>query len=394
MYKRLLKQRLTKLAKQFPAVSVVGPRQSGKTTLVQKTFSKYEYVSLEDLDTREFATEDPRGFLKQYQNGVILDEIQRVPDLFSYLQTEIDRNRKPGQWILTGSQNFLLLSGISQTLAGRTAICHLFPLTMIEQMGSSKAPDLSWQEQLFRGFYPEINWTQDDVQEWYSAYLQTYVQRDVRDFARIGDLTSFSRFIRLCAGRSGQLLSMNNLAVDASISQPTAKSWLSILESSGLIFQLQPYHTNFSKRLVKTTKLYWLDTGLLCHLLRIRRPQELFEHPFRGAIFESFVISEIYKLMITWQTEPDIYFWRDRSGHEVDAIVEIGQHRWPLEIKSSETISRDYLKGLNFWSGLAGNDVPGILVYTGNKSYKRSENQILPWYGIGKWLLRMLKNKP
>ncbi len=398
MFPRNLSPRLTRLSTQFPALSIIGPRQSGKTTLARACFPEHHYVSLEDPDQREYAAEDPRGFLRhclsagvaggtpdQPNRGVILDEVQKLPDLFSYLQGEIDRDRVPGRWILTGSQNFLLMSAISQSLAGRTAVCTLPPLSCSERYAESGKTQAHWSEQIWRGFYPELNYRPElDPSEWYAAYLQTYVQRDVRDFARIGDLNTFSRFIRLCAGRSGQLLSKSALAVETGVSQPTISAWLSILEASGLVLLLPPYHRNYNKRLVKTPKLYWLDSGLLCYLLRIGSAAALLEHPFRGAVFESFVLGEIFKEQVAHRTEADIYFWRDRSGHEVDLILERDGVPMAIEIKATETVRKELFKGLNTWKKIAHEEstTESALVYAGNESFDRSGFRVVGWQAI------------
>lgn len=394
MFPRTLTARLTRLREQFPALSIIGPRQSGKTTLARSCFPGHHYVSLEDPDQREYATEDPRGFLQhclsqgasgEPDGGVILDEVQKLPALFSYLQGEIDRERVLGRWVLTGSQNFLLMAAISQSLAGRTAVCMLPPLSCAELFAPTKVPAIHWSEQLWRGFYPEVNQRRAlNPSEWYAAYVQTYVQRDLRDFARIGDLDSFTRFVRLCAGRSGQLLSKSALAVETGVSQPTIRSWLSILEASGLVLLLQPYHRNFNKRLVKTPKLYWLDSGLLCYLLRIGSPTALLEHPFRGAVFESFAVTELFKQQVAVRTEPDLYFWRDRSGHEVDLILERDGDPMAIEIKATETLRKDLFKGLASWNKLTSGDAAAgpALIYAGDETLRRSGYQVVGWRAI------------
>ncbi len=398
MFPRNLFARLSRLRTQFPAISIIGPRQSGKTTLARICFPEHYYVSLEDPDQQEYAAADPRGFLHHCLSkgaaetkpggsggGVILDEIQKLPTLFSYLQGEIDRDRVPGRWILTGSQNFLLMSAISQSLAGRTAVCTLPPLSCSELYAKPGTAETHWSEQLWRGFYPELNRNRElDPMEWYAAYVQTYVQRDVRDFARIGDLNLFTRFIRLCAGRSGQLLSKSALAVETGVSQPTINSWLSILEASGLLLLLPPYHRNYNKRLVKTPKLYWLDSGLLCYLLRIGSAAALLEHPFRGAVFESFALGEIFKERTASRTEPDIYFWRDRSGHEVDLILEQEGIPTAIEIKATETVRSDLFKGLATWNKLAHGETAAepALIYAGSDSFNRSGYRVVGWRAL------------
>ena len=384
MFRRTLQVHLKRLSRQFPVVSVVGPRQSGKTTLAQLTFPDATYISLEDLDEQSFAREDPRGFLARFKDTVILDEVQRVPELFSYLQGVVDRDRVPGKWILTGSQNFLLMERISQSLAGRTALTQLFPLSLKELLGTEARPERPWNHYTYTGLFPEIHNKDMEPADWYRAYIQTYVERDMRDLVRIGDLSAFSRFVRLCAARSGQLLNYNALAIDVGISQPTVKKWVSILETCGLVILLRPHYVNFSKRLVKTPKLYWTDPGLLCHLLRVKSPDDLLNYPFTGQIFETFVVSEFLKAFVHNCLEPDIFFWRDRAGHEVDLIVEAGKRWIPVEIKSSTTISRAFFKGLNYWLALdkGNHSRGGALIHTGDTEYVRSGHQVIPWYKI------------
>ncbi|RME64828.1 MAG: ATP-binding protein, partial [Nitrospirae bacterium] len=307
MIKRHLEPKLIELARTFPVVTVTGPRQSGKTTLVKWAFPEYDYVSLEDPDEREFATEDPRGFLRRFSKGVVFDEVQKTPHLLSYIQGIVDSNPKAGQFILTGSNQFRLLNKISQSLAGRTAILYLLPFSFREILGyppedpctlkTKKINPQGWslEEVLFKGFYPPIHDRSLPPHAWLSGYHQTYIERDVREVLNIGNLDTFHRFIRLCATRAGQLLNLSSLAVDAGISHTTARTWLSVLQASFILYTLQPHFANFSKRIIKTPKLYFYDTGLLCYLLRIRTPEELMTHPMKGHIFENFIITEFYK---------------------------------------------------------------------------------------------------
>jgi predicted AAA+ superfamily ATPase len=395
MIRRALEPVLKKLARQYPVVTLTGPRQSGKTTLVQAVFPRHEYASLEEPDVREYALEDPRGFLAQFTGGVVLDEVQRVPALFSYLQTIVDREDRPGRFILSGSQNFLLLGSISQSLAGRSAILHLLPFSLRELMGRKpfsleslgrelprsrrqSPPDL--METLFRGFYPRIHDKHLDPATWYSGYYQTYVERDVREIVNVGDLEVFGRFVRLCAGRNGQLLNLSSLANDCGITHTTAGRWISILEASFLVHLLRPYHVSFGKRLIKSPKLYFLDTGLLCYLLRIQSPADLRLHASRGPIFESFVISELIKSFLHQGKEADLYFWRDATGHEIDAVVDQGSERVAVEIKSGETVAADFFAGLEFWRALVGDpEAPAALVTGGDRSSRRRGVQVYSW---------------
>lgn len=395
MIKRALQTTLTKIARSYPVVTLTGPRQSGKTTLVQTAFSGHDYASLEDPDVRSFALEDPRGFLSQYRGPVILDEVQRAPDLFSYIQTIVDQGGSPGRFILTGSQNFLLLRSISQSLAGRSAVLHLLPFSLSELLGRpapplssigrklprlKTPPQIDLMETLFRGFYPRIHDKNLDPQQWLRNYYRTYVERDVREIVNVGDIESFSRFVRLCAGRNGQLLNLSSLGNDAGITHTTAKRWLSILEASFIVTLLRPYHHNFSKRLIKSPKLYFLDTGLLCYLLRIHSPESLQLNAMRGAIFESYVLSELTKNALNRGDEPDLFFWRDSTGHEIDIVIELGEGSTALEVKSGQTIARDFFSGLRFWRELVGESLaPAALVYGGDQSFEREGVTVYRW---------------
>jgi len=391
---RHLNRPLQKAAQQYPVITLTGPRQSGKTTLVRSLFPDHDYVSLEAPDEREFAIEDPRGFLNQFSGGVILDEVQRAPDLLSFIQGIVDEKERPGQFILTGSQNFLLLQPVTQSLAGRTAIFHLLPFSRselqnqppmpLETLGralpSHRPTTGNLFELLLTGFYPRIHDKQLDPHEWLRNYYQTYIERDVRTILNIGDIEAFSRFVRLCAGRSGQLLNLTSLGADCGISHATAKRWLSLLEASFIVYLLRPHHKSFNKRLIKSPKLYFVDTGLLTYLLRIRSIDQLEIHPSRGAVFETFVVSELLKTCVHLATEPDMYFWRDSSGHEVDLLIEQDGELIPIEIKSGQTIASDFFKGLDFWRSLSGQEnAPAALVFGGSTSTKRKGTVIYSW---------------
>ena len=398
MIPRILEKKLRIAAKQYPVVTLTGPRQSGKTVLSRAAFPDYKYVSLEDPETRSFAIEDPRGFLEQFEANVILDEIQRTPDLFSYIQTRVDENDRAGEFILTGSQNFLLLKTISQTLAGRCAILHLLPFSVSELMAwlelntdeiglkypsGRQKPDSDLLQWLFTGFYPRIHDKKLAPQEWLKNYTQTYLERDVRDIVNVGDLEAFRRFMALCAGRVGRLLNLSSLAADCGITHTTARRWLSVLETSFIVILLRPHYQNFNKRMVKAPKLYFLDTGLLCYLLRIRKPEELRMHSARGAIFESFVISELYKKALHIGQDPDFYFWRDSAGHEVDVIIDKGLELIPLEIKSGRTVAKDFFKGLDYWKRISGKgDASAALLYAGDQSFQRKGVSVYAWWNF------------
>lgn len=399
MIPRQLGEKIRQTAEQYPVISLTGPRQSGKTTLIRAIFPDMQYFSLEDPELRHLAGEDPRGFLAQFQEqGVILDEVQRTPDLFSYIQTRVDEVDRPGQFILSGSQNFLLLKNISQTLAGRCAIFNLLPFSVnelrqnphppVDDLGQ-KIPSIPEPENgnifdlLFTGFYPRIHDKKLDAQEWLKNYTQTYLERDVRDLINIGDLESFRRFMSLCAGRVGQLLNLSSLASDCGITHTTAKRWLSVLETSFIVILLRPHYQNFNKRLVKTPKLYFIDTGLLCYLLRVRSPEDLLLNASRGAIFENYVVAELLKRRLHAGQEPDLYFWRDSAGHELDIIIDLGNRLIPIEVKSGHTIVKDFFKGLNFWKSLSSNpSSPAALIYAGNRSLYQNNTAIYSWWNF------------
>jgi len=395
MIKRTLSDKLLALARQFPVVSVTGPRQSGKTTLTRMVFRDYDYISLEDPDEREFAHGDPKGFLKRFTDGVILDEIQRAPALLSYIQGIVDSDRSPGRFVLTGSQQLRVMEKVSQTLAGRTAIVILLPFSLYELLGEPssdpwkidtlpdkrKKPPFTLEKILYQGLYPRIYDKKLDAQDWLSAYYRTYVERDVRDIANIGNLETFQRFVRLCAGRSGQLLNHSSLASDCGVSHTTARHWISILEAGFIIHLLPPHHANFSKRVIKSPKLYFLDTGLLCYLLRIREPDDILVHAMKGAIFETFVVSELYKAFAHRGEMPPLYFWRDRTGHEVDIVVDTGKKLVPVEIKSGETIVSSLLDGLRYFVSLGSPaSKTGVLIHGGDALYRRENFVVRPWY--------------
>lgn len=377
MIHRTLTEHLQYLATKFPVVALTGPRQSGKTTLVENLFSSKAYVSLEDPDVREFATTDPKGFLNQFDDGVVIDEAQHVPQLFSYIQTRVDKSKKAGEFILTGSQNFLLLEKISQSLAGRAAVMHLLPLS-VQELSEAQLSLENPFALIQKGFYPRI-YDQDIAPlDWYKSYINTYIERDVRQIKNITDLSKFQLFIKLCAGRIGQLLNISSLANDCGVNQTTIGSWLGILEASFIICLLRPHHQNFDKRLVKQPKLYFYDTGLACYLLGIRKPEELMTHYMRGSLFENFVVSELIKKRFNQGREADLNFWRDSHGHEVDVIMSQGDRVIPLEIKSAATLSNDQFKALTYWQQLA-HGAKGYLVYAGDQSQARTNATVLSW---------------
>jgi predicted AAA+ superfamily ATPase len=389
MIGRDLAPHLTAAAKAFPAVTLTGPRQSGKSTLCQAIFPRHAYVSLEATDVRRFAQQDPRAFLGQFPQGAIIDEIQRAPELPSYLQEFIDRDPFPGRWIVTGSQNLAVIETVSQSLAGRTAILHLLPLSHGEVLRFRKHPH-SLEETLFAGGYPRIFDRGLAPSAWLSAYVATYVERDVRSVLKVGDLMTFQRFVELCAGRTAQLLNLSNLADDSGISQPTAKAWLSVLEATFIVFRLPVFSRGVRKRLVKMPKLHFCDTGLACWLLGIRSPDQLRAHPLRGALFETWVASEIMKHRIHHGESGGLFYYRDRHGTEADAVVVRGEGLSVVEAKAGATVSDEMVGAFRrVRDGLAlSTPTDSCLVYGGEMPQKRSDLTVLPWTAVHKhrWL--------
>ena len=383
MIKRELASKLETLSRQYPVVTVTGPRQSGKTTLVKAVFPGWTYVSLEEPDIREYALSDPRGFIEAYPEGAILDEIQRAPDLFSYIQTHVDNKNKEGVYILTGSFNFGLMEGISQSLAGRVAVLELLPLAYSEMVQSEIAPG-SIEELMFIGGYPRIYDRSLTPQQWYGNYVTTYLERDVRQVKNVTDLSVFQRFLKMCAARSGQILNLSSLGDDCGITHNTAKSWLSILEAGYIVYLLKPHYQNFNKRLIKSPKIYFYDSGLLSYLLGISDPEILRTHASKGHIFETWVISELLKGRMNRGLRDNLYFWRDNQGHEIDCIVDQGDLLIPIEIKSGKTVSHDFFKGLRFWSKISGADAKQmVLVYAGSMDQTRKDGKVLSWKSFG-----------
>lgn len=386
-FKRTIEQAIKLYAKKYPVLAVTGPRQSGKTTMLKTMFANYTYVSLENPDMREFATKDPNGFFKHYPGNLILDEVQQTPALFSYIQTIVDASGKMGQFILSGSQNFQFMHNITQSLAGRVALFKLLPFDLSELKQAKLLPD-SYAETMVKGCYPAIFDREINSKVFYANYLQTYVEKDLKLLIEIRDLRQFRNFISLCAARAGQLLNLNALANKCGISQPTAKAWLSVLESSYIVFLLQPYHVNFNKRIVKTPKLYFYDTGLLCHLLKISKPDSIPMHPNKGSLFENFMVSEAFKQNEHKYLQADFSFWRDASGHEVDLLIEHNDKIGIAEIKASETIKSDDFKGLNYFAELDGSNVKHKhLLYAGALSQKRSQANITAWNKVADILI-------
>lgn len=381
MISRQISQYLQKISHYYPVIMLTGPRQSGKTTLVKSLFAEKTYLSLEDIDNRQFATEDPRGFLNQLPQGAIIDEAQYVPTLFSYIQTRVDKHQQLAEFILTGSQNFLLLEKVSQSLAGRAGIAHLLPFSLKELQEANIQDKNDLDQRIFNGFYPRIYDLNIEPNDWYKSYVNTYIERDIRQIKNVQNLSKFQLFIRLCAGRIGQLLNLSSLATECGVNHSTIQSWLSILEASFLIFRLQPYHKNFNKRLVKQAKLYFYDTGLACYLLGISQSTQLHSHYLKGSLFENFIIADLIKKQFNQGKDPNFYFWRDNHGHEIDLLIEQGEDLLPIEIKSGATITKDFFKPLNFWLKLS-NITKGYLIYTGKQSQVRNNIDILSWHDL------------
>src|SRR5690554_840254 len=366
MIPREAEKELKLLANQFKAVAVTGPRQSGKTTLVRMVFPDKPYANLENPDLRMYAIQDPRGFLSDYPNGAILDEVQRAPELFSYLQQILDEKNGTGIFILTGSNNFLLQNNISQSLAGRVGYLFLLPLTLAEINAAEDRTD----RLLLKGGYPELYHKNLNPDRYYANYIRTYVERDVRLLKNISDLYTFERFLRLCAGRTGQLLNMSSLATETGVDVKTIGSWIGVLEASFIVFRLQPFHKNFNKRIVKMPKLYFYDTGLAAALMGLNSDTQLALHPFRGSLFENLVVVDFLKQLYNAGKSDDLFFWRDNTGNEIDLLLKIDNDRVPVEIKSGMTITDDFFKGIRYWHKLTQSE-GGYLVYDGNMVQKR-----------------------
>lgn len=377
--KRQLEEPIRSLLTKYPILALTGPRQSGKTTLLKDMFPDYRYVSLEDTGLRQFATDDPVGFLKKYDSRVILDEVQRTPNLFSHLQTVVDESGQMGQYILSGSQNFHLMERITQSLAGRVALFKLLPFDSRELNREGLLP-ADWKTAIVKGFYPAIYDRDLHSSVYYANYLQTYIDRDVTSLSNVHDLKRFHNFIGLCAARTGQLLNLSNLAIECGVSQPTAKSWLSILESSYIVFLLPPYYENFSKRIVKTSKLYFYDTGLASFLLGLRQPEDLDDPTLIGSLFENLVIADVLKKNHHQYLLREYWFWQSSSGYEVDLLTKKGGRFDVYEIKSSQTILPKHHKGLAYFSEVAKGHVnTRTLVYGGDDSHDRTQFLVRRW---------------
>ncbi len=381
--KRTMAADIEDAAQYFSAIVILGPRQSGKTTLAKAVFKQHAYVNLEHPGVREFAQNDPEGFFEQYRNdhGMIIDEFQNVPELLSYIQIFIDEEKKRGYFILTGSQNFLMNEKISQTLAGRISIHTLLPLS-IEELKKAKLLPKKPEELMWKGSYPAMYAQKVPPARWYPGYVQTYLERDVRQLKQVENLTTFKTFMQMCAGRIGQVLNFTSLGNDVGVSDVTVRRWITLLEASYIVFVLRPHHNNLNKRLIKSPKLYFYDTGLASFLLNIDE-NSIAQHHLRGGLFENLIISDFYKRFYNHGKIPSLYFWRDRTGHEIDLLMDKGATAQPIEIKASRTISHSFFKNVHYWAELAGADEKeSAVIYAGDENQRRSAGKVVSWKDV------------
>ena len=383
LVKREISSHIRKLAKQLPVVTITGPRQSGKTTVAKEVFKNKPYLNLEIPDIREFAITDPRGFLSDIPKGAIIDEIQRAPNLTSYIQGIVDEKKVNGMFILTGSQQLAVSNTISQSLAGRTALVKLLPFSLQEVTKNYKKPELN--DLLYSGFYPRIYEQKLDPTQTMADYFETYVERDLRQLAQIKNLNLFQKFVKLCAGRAGQILNLHNLASDVGVSHTTAREWITLLEASYVVFLLQPYHTNINKRLIKSPKLYFYDVGLVSYLLGIENKNQVATHPLRGHLFENMIVVELLKNRYNKGMSNNLNFYRDSNGNEVDILYATENKIFPIEVKAGETFTSDYLKGINsFNKNFPNLSKDGAVIYAGKLNQTRNKIKI--------WNYSKLKN--
>ena len=376
--------KILEAAKKMPVIAVTGPRQSGKSTLVKEIFPDYKYVNLEDIEMRKFAKDDPKGFLKNLGNRVIIDEVQNVPDLFSYIQVLVDEEKTTGRFILSGSQNLQLMESISQSLAGRVAIFNLLPFSLEELKGTTfELPN--YENYMLQGFYPRIYDQGLNPTTWLLDYIQTYVERDLRQILNVSDLGTFRQFIEICAGRIGQLVNFSDIGSYIGVSYQTINKWVNVLQTSFIIHLVRPYHQNYNKRIVKTPKLYFYDTGLACALMNLRTIDDLNRHFAKGALFENFIINEIIKNHLNRQILPKHYFWNAAGVHEIDLVLDAGGKLFPIEIKSGRTINSNFFDGFKYFQPLSGaTPEDSYLVYGGDEVQTRSIAHVLGWNNLDK----------
>lgn len=385
---------IVQAAKEFPVIAIVGPRQTGKTTLAKIAFPEHTYISLEDLDMRLLASEDPRRFLNDYPSasGLILDEIQHVPQLLSYMQTIVDREKKNGFYVITGSQNFLVNEAITQTLAGRISIFTLLPLSISELQDAELIPE-AIDTLIYKGMYPKAYAQEISIDRLHKNYIQSYIERDVRQMKQVTDLSLFQKFLQLCVGRIGQVVNLTTLGNDCGITQNTVKSWLSLLEASYIVFLLHPYYKNFGKRIIKSPKLYFIDTGIACNLLGITSAQQLASHYLRGGLFESFMLADFLKQQYNQDQRANLYFWRDHTGNELDGVIELQQKIISIEIKSGKTVNPDFFKNLLYFQKTAENSRDeSFVIYGGDQDQPWPNARVLSWKSAGS-LLEVLRQR-
>ena len=392
--KRTISDQVKYFASKFPVVAVVGPRQSGKTTLITHIFKDKPYVSLENPDNRLMALEDPRAFLNKFPEGCIIDEIHKAPELFSYMQEIVDFSNQDGKFIITGSQNFLMFENISQTLAGRVAILKLYPFSF-KELNDNISPFLNnFYDYIYYGGYPRIFNKNLKPNEWLPFYIETYIEKDVRSLKKINDLYKFQIFIKSCAGRIGQVLNLSSLANDCGITHTTAREWLNILEASFILFTVKPFYKNFNKRIIKMPKIYFYDTGLVCNLLGLTNVGDLKNHYLKGNLFENFIISDFLKLINNLNLNKEIYYWRDSVGHEIDMLIDSVEGIKVFEIKSSMTINKAFFKNINYLKKI-NNDIPifPFIIYGSDDNYIYNEMQVLSWKNLDKALNQTNKTR-
>ncbi|MFM9951000.1 MAG: ATP-binding protein [Saprospiraceae bacterium] len=382
MIPRVLSSQIIEAAEKMPVIAVTGPRQSGKSTLVKQQFPQHVYINLEDIEQRKFALDDPKGFLQNLGRKAIIDEVQNAPDLLSYIQVGVDKEKVPGQFIISGSQNLLLMESISQSLAGRVAIFNLLPFSL-EELQDTPFALPNYEDYILKGFYPRIYDFDLNPTNWLLDYIQTYVERDLRQILNVSDLGAFRQFLEICAGRIGQLVNFSEIGNIIGVTYHTISKWLSVLQTSFIIYTLRPYYQNFNKRIVKTPKLYFYDTGLACALLNLRTKEDLNRHFAKGALFENFVINEILKNRLNRNLPPKHYFWNAAGAHEIDLLLDQGGRLFPIEIKSGRTIASNFFDGLKYFQTLAG-ALPeeSFLVYGGDEVQQRSLAQVLSWKNL------------